>query len=146
MLVKLIITKIITFNTDSSYDTEIKEHIDDLMMVTILDACNKKVCGDIFLTSQSVVNIIYARNVIKLPFISESYCFGFLLEINGNSGTDKVTVYRYKVTVILSQSYRLCKKVVMKVTVCPGRKLPFCSKVTVYIETHRYIKKCRFQQ
>ena len=61
MLVKFIITKIITFNTDSSYDTEIKEHIDDLMMVTILDDCNKKVCGDIFLTFQSVVNIIYAR-------------------------------------------------------------------------------------
>ena len=64
MLVKLIITKIITFNTDSSYDTEIKEHNYDLMMVTILDAYKKKVCGDIFLTSQSVVNIIYARNVI----------------------------------------------------------------------------------
>ena len=84
-------------------------------------------CGDIFLTSQSVVNIIYARNVIKLPFISESYCFGFLLKINGNSGTDKVTVYRYKVTVILSQSYRFCEKVtvVMKLTVSLGRKSPF---------------------
>ena len=61
MLVKLIITKIITFNTNSSYHIVIKEHIDDLMMVTILDACNKKVCGNNFLTFQSVVNIIYAR-------------------------------------------------------------------------------------
>ena len=72
--------------------------------------------------------------VIKLPFISESYRFGFLLKINGNFGTDKVSVYRYKVTVFF------CRKV----TVCPGRKLPFCSKVTVYIETYRYIKKLPF--
>ena len=29
--------------------------------------------------------------VIKLPFISDSYRYGFLLKINGNSGTNKVT-------------------------------------------------------
>ena len=77
--------------------------------------------------------------VIKLPFIFDSYRYGFLLKINGNSGTDKVSVYRYKVTVF-------CRKVtvVMKVNVCPGTKLPFCSKVTVYIETYRYIKKLPF--
>ena len=67
----------------------------------------------------------------KLPFISESYRLGFLLKINGNFGADKVSVYRYKVTVF-------CRKV----TVCPGRKLHFCSKV--YIESYRYIKKLPF--
>ena len=44
--------------------------------------------------------------VIKLPFISESYRFGFIMKINGLFATDKVPV-------------------VMKVTVCPDIKLPF---------------------
>ena len=40
--------------------------------------------------------------VIKLPFISENYRFGFSWKINGNFDTDKVTVYWYKVTVFSS--------------------------------------------
>ena len=62
-----------------------------------------------------------------------------MLKINGSFGTDKVTV-------LLSQSYYFCEKVtvVMKITVCLGRKLPSCSKVTVYTETYRYIKKLPF--
>ena len=49
---------------------------------------------------------IHEEPGIKLPFISENYRLGFLLKINGNFGTDKVSVYRYKVTVFLSKSYR----------------------------------------
>ena len=61
------------------------------------------------------------------------------MKINGNFGTDKVTV-------LLSQSYYFCEKVtvVMKITVCLGRKLPSCSKVTVLFESYRYIKKLPF--
>ena len=64
--------------------------------------------------------------VIKLPFISESYRFGFLLKINGNFGTDKVTVYRYKVTVLLSQfNLSLLCHVTFIVLSFSVRKLPF---------------------
>ena len=61
------------------------------------------------------------------------------MKLNGNFGMDKVTVF-------LSETYSFSEKVtvVMKVTVCPRRKSPFCSKVTVYIETYRYIKKLPF--
>ena len=53
-----------------------------------------------------IIYLISADNrffVIKLPLISESYRFGFIMKINGNFATDKVTVYRFKTTVFVAK-------------------------------------------
>ena len=64
--------------------------------------------------------------VIKLPFISDSYRYGVSLKINGNFGTDKVNIYWNKVTFFVAKlPFLWVSYVMMKVTVCPGRKLPF---------------------
>ena len=74
--------------------------------------------------------------IIKLPFfISESYRFGFMLKINGNFDTERVTVYRYKESVF-------CRKVTVSTRMLPlWWESPF-----VQVESYRFVGKLPLYQ